>query len=242
MRIASPFKPSRDGDALVLRTTRFAALLLGCRQRFAADLGCAVETSLLEVIGGVAAHFVQDVRQDVRAEGRKSLAGDRMFLQAFDEPLVGVLKLYRILGRPHRHAGGIEDDDLDVLGAHDRTQASASCVARGPKLHVGERNGSGAQFHFSGRSDRDAAHLVAELLLHLLDQIVIREHLEAVVLRDLDPVLVNEDLVEVVARRLPFEHDGAVAELCKDLGSLAPGVCLLDAPGKRALAAHGDPA
>src|SRR5512147_1581479 len=30
MRIVPPFEPSRDGDALVLRTTRFAALLLGC--------------------------------------------------------------------------------------------------------------------------------------------------------------------------------------------------------------------
>ena len=120
-----------------------AALGLERSHGLAADLGCAVKASLLEIVGRIAAHFVQDIGQDVRAEGRKALAGHRMLAEPFHELLVRLAELLGVLRRPRRLARVIEDDDLDVLGTHHRTHAAPACVARWPELHVRARHGRG---------------------------------------------------------------------------------------------------
>jgi len=80
---------------------RFFSVL---RQGFAADLGGAVEASLLEIIGGIASHFIQDVRQHVRSERGKALAVTGCF---FRPSMKRLLRPGTLPGPwlPHRHAG-----------------------------------------------------------------------------------------------------------------------------------------
>ena len=99
-----------------------------------------------------------------------------------------------------------------------------------------------SSFRSPARADGHVGHLVAVLLAQLLDQRVVVQQLQAVVDDDLDAVLVDEDLVEVVACRLSLQDDGGVAEPGQHLGGLAAGVGLLDGAGQRALAADRQPA
>jgi len=80
------------------------------------------------------------------------------------------------------------------------------------------------------------------LLAELVDRRVGSQHLHAVVDRELDPVLVDQELVPVVALRLALDDDGRIAEPRQRLGGLAACVGLLDRAGERALAAHREAA
>ena len=208
----------------------------------AADLCCAVEASLLEIIGGIPAHLVQDVGQDVRTVGRQTLSRDRVLAQPLDELLVRFPELLGVLRRARFGARVIQHDHLDVLRAHYSADAPPACVAGRPKLHVRTGNRGGRQLHLPCRTNGHAGDLVAMFLFHLLDEIVVGHHLQAVVRGYLDAVLVDEDLVERVVLGLAFEDDGSIPEPSQDLRGLASGVRFLDPAGERALAAHRDPA
>ena len=47
---------------------------------FPADLGGTGKPAFLEIIGRITAGFVQDIGQDIRSIGRKTLTGDRVAL------------------------------------------------------------------------------------------------------------------------------------------------------------------
>ncbi len=201
------------------------------------SLAPPAKTAGLEVVGRVAAGLVEDVGQDVGAVGRQPLAGDRVLAQPLDELAVGVAVGVRILGRAVLAAGVVEDDRLDLFRAHHRADAAAAAVAGGAQLRVGAGDGGAQQQPLAGRADRHVGDLVAVLAAQFFDQGIVVEQLQAVVDLDLHPVLVDDDLVEVVPFGLPFQDDRGVADPGQHLGGLAAGVGFLDGAGQRALAA-----
>ena len=219
-----------------------AALDFQCCLGLAAQIVGAGELSVFEVVARVAARLVEYVGQDVGAVGRQAFAGDRVFAQPFDELAVGITICIRVFGRTHLHAGIVEDDRLDPLGAHDRADAAAPAVTGRTQFRVGAGDGGRQQLALPGRTDGHVGHLVAVFRAQLLYQRVVVQQLEAVVDDDLDSILVDKDLVEVVTFRLPFQDDGGVAEPGQHLGGLAAGVGLLDGAGQRAFAADRQPA
>ena len=146
------------------------------------------------------------------------------------------------LGWAHPHAGVVEDDHLDPFGAHDGADAAAAGVPGRALFHVGEGNGGGRQLHLSGRADGDEGDFFPVFLFHLVDQVIVGQQLQAVIGRNLNPVLVDEDPVEGVVLRFPLQDDGRIAQAGQDLEGLAAGIGLLDAAGQGAFAAHRDPA
>jgi len=64
-------------------------------------------------------------------------------------------------------------------------------MARRPEFHIGECDGRSCHLHLAGRSYRYAGYFIAVFLFHLLDQVIVGKHLKAVVLGDLDAVLID---------------------------------------------------
>ncbi len=69
------------------------------------------------------------------------------------------------------------------------------------------------------------------LSLHPLDEVVIAQHLEAVIGTDLYPILVDEYLVKGIVFGLTLQHHGRITEPGHHLRGLSSCVGLLDATG-----------
>src|SRR5664279_9712 len=104
-----------------------------------------------------------------------------MLFEPIDETLVGVLELFRIIRRPHGHTRIVEHYRLYSFRTHYRANSTSACMPSRPKLHIGAGYRSDVHLHLSGRADRNAGYLVAELGLHFSHEIIIGEHLEAVI-------------------------------------------------------------
>ena len=138
--------------------------------------------------------------------------------------------------------GLVEDERLDLLGAHDSPDAAAAHRPRRVQLAVAGLDRRAAQHHLAGLTDDHEGHLVAVLALELLDGVVCALHPQVVVDLERDTVLVDEDRPEVVTRGLALDDDGAIAEPRERLAGLAARVRLLDPAREGALAADGDAA
>ena len=216
-------------------------LHLELRLHLSADLGRVLEPPRPEVVRGVGARLVEDVGQHVGAVGGEPFPGDGVLSQPLDEPAVRILELLRVFGGPHLQPGVVQDDRLDPFRPHDGAGPAAPAMPRRPFLRVGAGDGSGQQLHLPRGADGHVRRAVAVLALQLLDEGVVREILQAVVDRDLDAVLVDEDLVEIVPLRLPLQHDRGVPQPRQHLRRLSAGVRFLDPSREGALASHRDP-
>jgi hypothetical protein len=59
---------------------------------------------VLEIVGGVAAGFVDDIGEHIGAEGGQAFTGDRMFAQPLAKALLAALNFSGSAGGPHFHA------------------------------------------------------------------------------------------------------------------------------------------
>ena len=99
-----------------------------------------------------------------------------MLSQSGDPFFVGFLEFFGVFGLPHFHTVIIDDNHLDTLCAHDRTDAAATGVTGGSEFHIGAGDRSGGEFHFAGRTNGDAADFFTIFGLHFVDQVIISEH------------------------------------------------------------------
>jgi hypothetical protein len=115
-------------------------------------------------------------------------------------------------------------------------------VAGGPELHVRKGHGCGGHLHLPCLADGNAGDFVPILPFHPVDQVIVAKPFQAVVRDDGYAVLVDEYPVEIAIPGLSLQDDRGIAEPGQNLGGLAARVGLLDPPGERTLAAHGDAA
>jgi len=241
--VVGPGAANNTAPMAPMRCGTFAApCILGVGLSFTADLMGINEAALLEIVSWIATRFIEDVGQDIGAIGGQALAGNRVIAQAVYELLVGLLEFFRILGSAHFHPGIVKDYHLHTLGAHDRPHSTTSSMPGGPKFHVGDGNRGRTHLHLTRGSNRNAGDLIPILCRQLGDKIVIRQHLQAVIDRDRNAVLVDKNLVEIVTLGSAFEDDGRITQSRQDLSCLSPGVGLFDATRQRALTPYRKPA
>jgi hypothetical protein len=145
------------------------------------------------------------------------------------------------VGHGHRALGvRVQDDGLDLLGAHDRAHAAAPGGTARTALGIGKLDGGGGEALLPGRADHGGDDLFAELGLHqLVRGVVVHAHNVGAVL-ELHGVLLHQDVAEAGARLgLVFQDDGEKAEPGQLVRELAANVGFLDAAGERRLGAHG---
>ena len=171
---------------------------------------------------------------------RQALTGHAVAPESLVEDRRRGLEARLVGGRPGHRSGLVEDERLDLLGAHHGADTAATHVASRAQLAVAGGDRCGGQHHLAGLADEHERDLVAIRRTELVDARVRAETLEAVVDLEGDPVLVDEDRPEVSARGLALDHDRRVAEPGDRLARLAAGVGFLDAARERALAADRD--
>ena len=78
------------------------------------------------------------------------------------------------------------------------------------QFHIRTCDGGRSHLHFPGRTYGNTGDLFAVFGFHFIHQIIIAEHLQAVVRGDGDTILIDRYLIERIIRRFTFQHDGGI--------------------------------
>ena len=95
-------------------------------QGLAGELIGGGAVALLPVLGGQSADAVDDVDQNGGAESTQALAGDAVVGEDLQRALVGFLQRIHVGNDVELLAGGLDDDGLELLAAHDGAGAGTA--------------------------------------------------------------------------------------------------------------------
>ena len=195
-----------------------------------------LELPVGEIAGRQPSGLVEDIHQDVGAEGRQALAADRVVEQGLGEDPGGGLEAFRIGDGDAGCALIVDGNELELLGTHHRAEPAAAVAAdlagsgsltemlaaasfispAGPMVRTPILS---PQARLEGLDDGEVAHARARSRLRFEGH----------------AVLVDVQPVPDVGPGHAFDDQGLDPEAGEHLGRGAAGVAFLDAAGQRAL-------
>ena len=144
----------------------------------------------------------------------------------------------------HRNGGRtlvVHHDRLQPLRAHDSAHPPSSRVPGGVPVLVREGHGSGLPFPLPRGSDADHGSALS-VLFHRFHQGIRLHALACTRILQGHSILVDQEQVQLVILRRPFDHDRPNPQLVQLLSRGSARIRFLDAHRERALSAHRDAA
>ena len=217
------------------------ALLHHLRDHLTGDLGRALEVATGEVAGGQTTGLVDDVHQHIRAVKVQATAGlgDVVGHNGLGELAASLGEEFLVLDLHARAALVIDDDRLDVAGAHHRTEAATTGITAGVVLRVVHGDARVGRKALPYGADADDRGLIGVALphdaVHFLHPLA--QQVGSIV--EGDAVLVDVDVIPLPVLGLPFQNDGRNAQASDLLARKPSRVGFLDRPRQGALPTKG---
>ncbi len=215
-----------------------AARFHGCSHGFAADFISPVVAAVSEVFGGQAAGFIQDVDQDVCAVTGQALTGNRVLPQGLGKYFGSRFEGLGVGDGNTGSAGVVNDNSLNLLGTHYRTQSAASGAAD-VAFRVSKGNVRRGKLHLACGAYYSNRNFFAVLLHEDLNSLVV-PHTDNFCGGFFNgcPVHGYFDYIVLVFCRYSFHNNCLDAHSGYLLGEGAAGVAFLDAACQRALGTY----